>query len=74
MNKSELKKLTVILKQLCKEHGVDEGNVFISDFGYVCTVDHGKRDVDFKSTVYRGIKYQVKYFDGCFNPFIIEVK
>ena len=73
MKASEKKKLTTILKKLCKEHGVDEDNVFISDFGYVETVDHSKKDVDYKRTIYRGVEYQVKYFDGCFNPFIVEV-
>lgn len=32
-----------------------------------CYIDDGKPSFE-----YRGKKYGVKYFDGCFNPFVVE--
>lgn len=66
--------LNAILRKLCKENDVDSENVYISKFGYVQTLDHSKKDVDFCSTEYNGKNYKVQYVDGCFNPFIIEQK
>jgi hypothetical protein len=65
--------LKAILRKICKENDVDINNVFISKFGYVKTVDHSKKDADFCSTIYKGTEYKVKYFDGCFCPFIVPV-
>lgn len=63
-----------ILRKICKENGIDIDNVYISKFGYVETVDNSKKDADFCSTVYEGVKYKVQYLDGCFYPFILPVK
>lgn len=60
-----------ILKKMCKENNVDIDNVFISQFGYVETVDINKKDVDFCKTEYNGVQYEVRYIGGCFNPFIV---
>lgn len=66
--------LNAILRKICKENEIDINNVFISEFGYIQTVDFNKKDVDFCSTIYKGTEYKVKYLDGCFNPFILPVK
>ncbi len=71
--KAEIKRLEKILDKLCRENNVDRNNVFISEYGYICTVDHSKKDVDFLSTEYGNRKYRVQYISGCFNPFIVEV-
>ena len=65
--------LKAILRKICKENDVDINNVFISKFGYVQTVDHSKKDADFCITFYKGTKYKIKYFDGCFCPFIVPI-
>ena len=64
--------LKAILRKICKENDICIDNVYISKFGYISTVDHSKKDADFCRTIYRGIEYQVKYVDGCFNPFIFK--
>jgi len=66
--------LNAILKKLCKENNVDIANVYISDFGYIQTIDHSKKDIDFCSTEFNGKTYKVQYVSGCFNPYIIEQK
>lgn len=66
--------LKAILRKMCIENGIDQNNVYINKyFGYVETVNVNKKDVDFCRTEYKGIEYEVKYFDGCFNPFIVPV-
>ena len=66
--------LNAILRKICKENGIDVNNVFISDFGYIQTVNANEKDADFCSTIYKGIKYKVSYLSGCFYPFILPVK
>ena len=66
--------LNAILRKICKENDIDINNVYISEFGYVQTINHNKKDVDFCSTIYKGIEYKVRYLDGCFYPFILPVK
>ncbi len=66
--------LNAILRKICKENDVDINNVYISKFGYVETVDLSKKDVDFCSTIYKGVEYKAQYLSGCFNPFILQVK
>lgn len=66
--------LNAILRKICKENGIDINNVFISNFGYIQTVNVNEKDADFCSTIYKGIKYKVCYLSGCFYPFIIPVK
>lgn len=71
--KAQIKRLEKILDKICLENGIERNNVYVSEFGYVCTVDMNKKDADFKSTIYGNKKYQVQYVSGCFNPFIVEV-
>ena len=66
--------LNAILRKICKENDIDADNVYISEFGYVETVDVSKKDADFCSTIYKGVEYKVTYLDGCFNPFILPLK
>ena len=66
--------LKAILRKICKENDIDINNVYISKFGYVQTVDFNKKDADFCSTIYKGVEYKVKYFDGYFYPFIVPVE
>ena len=71
--KADKRILNAILRKLCKENDVEISNVYISDFGYVQTVDNNKKDVDFCKTEYKGKTYKVQYFSGCFNPYIAEL-
>ena len=66
--------LNAILRKICKENDIDINNVYISEFGYVETVNVNKKDADFCSTIYKGVKYKVTYLDGCFNPFILPLE
>lgn len=59
-----------ILRQMAKENNFDIENVYLSEWGYICTIDINKNDADFCSTIYKGNKYKVTYFSGCFNPYI----
>ena len=65
--------LNAILRKMCKENNIDINNVFISEFGYIQTVNVNDKDADFCSTIYKGIKYEVTYLSGCFYPFILPV-
>ena len=65
--------LNAILRKLCKENNVDINNVYISEYGYIETVNVHQKDVDFCQTEYKGTNYKVMYFDGCFNPFITAI-
>lgn len=71
--KADRRVLNAILRKMCKENEVDIDNVFISDFGYVQTVDIRKKDVDYCTTIYKGKNYKCMYFSGCFNPYIVEI-
>ena len=66
--------LNAILRKMCKENNIDINNVFISELGYIQTVNIREKDADFCSTIYKGIKYKVSYLDGCFYPFILPEK
>lgn len=66
--------LNSILRKICKENDIDINNVYISEFGYIKTVDINKKDADFCGTIYKGVEYKVRYLDGCFYPFILPVK
>jgi len=68
------RELNAILRKICKENDIDINNVYLSKFGYIETVDINKKDADFCSTIYKGVKYKVQYLDGCFYPFILPVK
>lgn len=59
-----------ILRKMARECGFDIDNVYLSEYGYVCTVDINKPDADFCKTDYKGVMYRVEYLEGCFNPFI----
>lgn len=63
---------TAILRKMCKENSINFENVFISKFGYVETVNFSEKGIHFCKTEYKGIKYKVAYFDGCFKPFIVK--
>ena len=65
--------LNAILRKICKENDIDINNVYISEFGYIETVNHNEKDADFCSTIYKGVKYKVVYLDGCFCPFILPL-
>ena len=63
-----------ILKRMAEENNFDINNVFIHvNFKYIDTIDISKNDVSYCVTEYKGNKYKVKYFDGCFNPFIVKL-
>ena len=72
--KGDKRVLNAILRKICNENDVDINNVFISEFGYIKTVDLNKKDVDFCSTIYKGVEYHVSYVSGCFYPFILQAK
>jgi hypothetical protein len=62
-----------ILRKLCKENEVNVNNVYISEFGYIDTVNTRQKDVDFCKTDYKGSNYAVEYISGCFCPFIVKL-
>jgi hypothetical protein len=60
-----------LLAKICKENNIDPTNVVVNrDHKYIETIDHSKKDADFCTTTHQGIKYGIRYFDGCFNPYI----
>ena len=60
---------------MCKENGVNPENVYIKKyFGYVETVNVREKNADYCETEYKGKKYKVDYFSGCFNPYIFEIE
>jgi hypothetical protein len=62
-----------ILKRMAKEHNFDADNVFMNpEFNYIQTIDPDKKDADFCQVEYKGSVYQVKYFDGCFFPYLVK--
>lgn len=62
-----------VLRRMAKEHNFDVGNVFMNpDFKYIQTINHNKKDADFCQVEYKGSVYQVKYFDGCFMPYLVK--
>ena len=42
--------LNAILRKICKENDIDINNVYISQFGYVETVNHNKKDASYCRT------------------------
>jgi len=34
--------------------------------------DYGSNAEGGRPFIYNGIKYELKYFDGCFNPFVVK--
>ena len=62
-----------VLRRMAIKHNFDAGNVFMEpNFKYICTVDRDKEDADFCQVEYKGSVYQVKYFDGCFMPYLVK--
>ena len=62
-----------VLRRMAKEHKFDAENVYMNpDFKYIQTIDRDKKDADFCQVEYKGSVYQVKYFDGCFMPFLVK--
>lgn len=72
MRVKDLRVGNAVLRKMAKECGFDIDNVYLSSYGYVCTVDINKPDADFCKTDYKGITYRVEYASGCFNPFITK--
>lgn len=74
MRVKDLRVGNAILRKMAKECGFDINNVFMnSDYKYIQTVDHDKKDADFCKTDYKGSMYRVEYVSGCFNPFITKI-
>jgi len=62
-----------VLRRMAVKHNFDAGNVFMNpSFKYIQTIDHDKKDADFCQVEYKGSVYQVKYFDGCFMPYLVK--
>lgn len=73
MRIKDLRVGNAILRKMAKECGFDIDNVYLSEYGYVCTIDINKPDADFCKTDYKGVSYRVQYISGCFNPFITVI-
>ena len=60
-----------ILKAIGKKYNLD----FDKDFKYYIGNAYldNKGNSLFNVFEYKGKKYELKYFDGCFNPFLVEV-
>ena len=68
MRVTDLRKSKAILNQICKENNIPKGQVLVNPkFKYIEGLD-----ADFKITIYKGKKYQVRFVSGCFYPFILE--
>jgi len=71
MTVQDLRVGNAILRKMAKENNFNIDNVWMhTDYKYVCTINHDEKDADFCVTEYKGGKYRVSYFSGCFNPFI----
>jgi hypothetical protein len=73
MRIKDLRVGNAILRKMAKEFGFDIENVYLSEYGYVQTIDISKPDADFCKTEYKGAIYRVEYVSGCFNPFITKI-
>ena len=74
MTVTDLRVGNAILRKMAKENNFDIDNVWMhTEHKYVCTMDHDQKDADFCITQYKGSKYMVSYFSGCFNPFIEKI-
>ena len=71
---TDVNKITKVLTKMSLENDFDIDNVYVNpDFKYIETNDFDKKDADFCSTTYRGDKYKVRYFSGCFNPYLVKL-
>jgi hypothetical protein len=67
--------INAILRKMSKENNFEIENVYVNqDYKYIQTIDHDKKDADFCRTEYKGNVYKVRYFDGCFNPFMVKLQ
>jgi len=73
MRIKDLRVGNAILRKMARECEFDIDNVYLSEYGYVCTINHDKKDADFCKTDYKGVTYKVQYVSGCFNPFITVI-
>jgi hypothetical protein len=63
-----------VLRKMSKENNFEIENVYFDQcYKYINTVDINKPDADLCKTEYKGNRYKVKYFDGCFKPFIVRL-
>jgi hypothetical protein len=71
---TDLRVGNAILRKMAKENNFDIDNVWMhTDYKYVCTIDHDKKDADLCVTQYKDNVYKVNYFSGCFNPYIEKI-
>jgi hypothetical protein len=67
--------INAILRKMSKENNFEFENVYVNqDYKYIQTIDHDKKDADFCRTEYKGSVYKVRYFDGCFSPFMVKLQ
>ena len=73
--------INAILRRAAKKNNVPEGiKMEASPWGYI---EIYRTDADapainhlwdsFSNVEYKGKKYMSKYFDGCFNPYVVEM-
>jgi hypothetical protein len=67
----DLKISKAVLKKILKENDLVESNCFINKkFKYI---DGNLPFILFSKVDYKSEIYKIKYFDGCFNPFIVKL-
>lgn len=67
-----------ILRQIERENNVSENNNYLdSTYKYVQQIQctrFGFFDASYHTTTYKGMKFKVSYFSGCFYPFIVRIE
>ena len=59
-----------VLKSFIKRGFIKD---YCKTYKYVDSFDYYNSDKNITSFEYKNNLYQIKYFDGCFNPFIIKI-
>ena len=66
--------INAVLRKMSIENNFDIENVYFNQwYKYIQTVDHNKKDSDYCQTDYKGQQYKVKYYSGCFNPYLVLI-
>lgn len=67
---TDLRTAKAILTKICLENDVDVNDVWFNPKYKYIENTIGKKDVSFLKTKWYGFDCQVRYVDGCFNPYL----
>jgi hypothetical protein len=66
--------INAVLRKMAKENDFDFNNVYFNQwYKYIQSIDIHKKDADYCQTDYKNNIYKVKYFSGCFNPYLVKI-